>query len=113
MPVYDYKCREHGLFNTLATMEDAAKPAECPTCKALSPRVIVLPSHIAAMDPAKGRLRTGTSGLDTNRFSPPRTDGPTIRSTAGPAAAAPRNRVNPCCSTPLMGRRCFPPCGPG
>ena len=53
MPVYDYKCREHGLFNTLATMEDAAKPAECPTCKALSPRVIVLPSHIAAMDPAK------------------------------------------------------------
>ena len=45
MPVYDYKCREHGLFHTLATMEDAAKPAECPTCKALSPRVIVLPSY--------------------------------------------------------------------
>lgn len=53
MPVYDYKCHEHGLFNTLATMDDAAKPVECPTCKALSPRVIVLPSHIAAMDPAK------------------------------------------------------------
>lgn len=41
MPVYDYKCREHGLFHTLATMEDAAKPAQCPTCKAMSPRVIV------------------------------------------------------------------------
>ena len=53
MPVYDYKCREHGLFHTLATMEDAAKPAQCPTCKAMSPRVIVLPSHIAAMDSAK------------------------------------------------------------
>ncbi|MDI9243841.1 zinc ribbon domain-containing protein [Marinobacter sp. CHS3-4] len=53
MPVYDYKCREHGLFNTLATMEDSAKPVACPTCKALSPRVIVLPPEIAAMDPAK------------------------------------------------------------
>jgi putative FmdB family regulatory protein len=53
MPVYDYKCREHGLFHQLATMEDCAKPAECPTCQALSPRVIVLPPEIAAMDPAK------------------------------------------------------------
>lgn len=52
MPVYDYKCREHGLFNTLATMADSAKPAECPTCKVLSPRVIVLPPEIAAMNSA-------------------------------------------------------------
>lgn len=50
MPVYDYKCRQHGLFNTLATMADSAKPAPCPTCRASSPRVIVLPSQIAAMD---------------------------------------------------------------
>ena len=52
MPVYDYKCREHGLFNTLATMADSAKPVECPTCRALSPRVIVLPPEIAAMNAA-------------------------------------------------------------
>jgi putative FmdB family regulatory protein len=52
MPVYDYKCRAHGLFNTLATMEESAKPVECPTCEKLAPRVIVLPPEIAAMDPA-------------------------------------------------------------
>jgi putative FmdB family regulatory protein len=53
MPVYDYKCREHGLFNTLATMADAAKPAECPSCNVLSPRVIVLAPHIVNMDTTK------------------------------------------------------------
>ncbi|MDF1629464.1 MAG: zinc ribbon domain-containing protein [Alcanivoracaceae bacterium] len=52
MPVYDYKCNEHGLFNTLATIDDADKPVACPTCEALSPRVIVLPKKVVNMDPA-------------------------------------------------------------
>ena len=26
MPVYDYKCREHGLFHKLGTVEEAAQP---------------------------------------------------------------------------------------
>ena len=38
-------------------MADSAKPAECPTCKALSARVIVLPPEIAAMDPAKRKAQ--------------------------------------------------------
>lgn len=63
MPVYDYKCREHGLFNTLATMEDSAKPVECPRCHVLSPRVIVLPPEIATMDPSK------RAALDRNEKS--------------------------------------------
>ena len=53
MPVYDYKCREHGLFHQLGTVEEAAQPRECPECQLLSPRVIVLPSQLMAMDPAK------------------------------------------------------------
>jgi len=53
MPVYDYKCREHGLFNTLATMAEAAEPKPCPTCQSLAPRVIVLPPEILAMAPEK------------------------------------------------------------
>lgn len=52
MPVYDYKCQEHGLFHTLATVEDSDKPMACPTCESLSPRVIVLPRKIVNMDPA-------------------------------------------------------------
>lgn len=53
MPLYDYKCREHGLFQELGAMAEAASPAACPICKALSPRVIVLPPEFQAMDPAR------------------------------------------------------------
>ena len=27
MPLYDYKCPDHGLFHDLATMADSARPA--------------------------------------------------------------------------------------
>jgi putative FmdB family regulatory protein len=53
MPLYDYKCREHGLFQELGTMAEAGNPTHCPTCKALSPRVIVLPPELLAMDPVR------------------------------------------------------------
>jgi len=49
MPVYDYKCAEHGLFYELASMENHAKPAACPECQALSPRVIIIPPAIQEM----------------------------------------------------------------
>lgn len=42
MPVYDYKCQEHGVFNDLATFDDFQKPCPCPTCGKLSPRIIRL-----------------------------------------------------------------------
>lgn len=53
MPLYDYKCREHGVFQELAAMADAASPAACPTCHALAPRVILLPPQILTMDPVQ------------------------------------------------------------
>lgn len=53
MPVYDYKCSEHGVFNELAAMEDHHLPAKCPQCNAVSPRVIMMPPEILAMAPAK------------------------------------------------------------
>ncbi len=46
MPVYDYKCAEHGLFYQLTEMKDSAKPAACPECQSLSARVIVLPPSV-------------------------------------------------------------------
>lgn len=42
MPVYDYKCADHGLFYELASMEDSSKPMACPTCARLCARVIML-----------------------------------------------------------------------
>jgi len=53
MPVYDYKCTEHGLFYELASMEDHAKPANCPKCQTLSPRVIIMPPSLFEMDADK------------------------------------------------------------
>jgi putative FmdB family regulatory protein len=49
MPLYDYKCSQHGLFYELATMEDSAKPCACPSCGEFSARVIMLAPDILAM----------------------------------------------------------------
>ena len=43
MPVYDYKCAEHGSFRELARMAESAKPNHCPECSALSARIILAP----------------------------------------------------------------------
>lgn len=52
MPVYEYKCSEHGVFYDLATIDDAAEPTDCPTCGVSSPRIIQLPPEVLAMSPA-------------------------------------------------------------
>jgi putative FmdB family regulatory protein len=49
MPVYDYKCVNHGLFHELATMENSAKPCACPSCGLLSGRVIMLAPEFQSM----------------------------------------------------------------
>ena len=49
MPLYDYKCGQHGLFYELATVADSAKPCACPQCGALSARVIMLSPDILSM----------------------------------------------------------------
>lgn len=49
MPLYDYKCSQHGHFFELATMEDSAKPNACPSCGELSARVIMLAPDILSM----------------------------------------------------------------
>lgn len=49
MPLYDYKCPEHGVFSELATMAEHDKPCACPTCGTQAPRVVVLPPQMLAM----------------------------------------------------------------
>lgn len=51
MPVYDYRCKTHGVFNELATIAEAEKPCACPTCKVLSPRIIRIAPDILDMAP--------------------------------------------------------------
>lgn len=50
MPLYDYKCREHGLFQELGAIAEAGNPAKCPTCEVLSPQVVLLPPQVLGMD---------------------------------------------------------------
>ena len=55
MPVYDYKCRQHGIFNALATLDDSGKPGSCPVCGELAPRIILIAPEIFKMAPAQKR----------------------------------------------------------
>lgn len=52
MPVYDYKCAEHGLFHQLQTLAKSGEPQPCPQCQALSPRVILIAPEVMAMAPS-------------------------------------------------------------
>lgn len=49
MPVYDYKCKDHGVFCGLQTMAEHDKPKACPTCGVASPRVIIMSPTILDM----------------------------------------------------------------
>ncbi len=55
MPVYDYKCKRHGIFSGLATIKDAEKPIPCPQCSALCPRVILLAPSVIDFASARHR----------------------------------------------------------
>ncbi|MBI3546766.1 MAG: zinc ribbon domain-containing protein [Gammaproteobacteria bacterium] len=43
MPIYEYHCPNCGVFSDLTVMQQAAKPARCPSCGALAPRVLSVP----------------------------------------------------------------------
>lgn len=49
MPVYDYKCKDHGVFYDLATMQESDQPHQCPNCGHLSPRIIRIAPELLDM----------------------------------------------------------------
>jgi len=51
MPVYDYKCPQHGLFHELGVMETSGSPCACPQCGTQSARIIMIPPDVLAMAP--------------------------------------------------------------
>jgi putative FmdB family regulatory protein len=53
MPVYDYKCRDHGPFYELQTLENHDQPCICPACGQLSPRIIRVAPEILEMAKSK------------------------------------------------------------
>ena len=51
MPVYDYKCDDCGIFQSVASVSCFAEPCACPTCGAVSPRALTVP-QISTASPA-------------------------------------------------------------
>ncbi len=50
MPVYEYKCKKHGVFFELATISESNEPCACPECKELSARIIMVAPELLSMD---------------------------------------------------------------
>jgi putative FmdB family regulatory protein len=40
MPIYEYECQTHGLFEQERPMQRSSEGAECPSCHALARRVL-------------------------------------------------------------------------
>ncbi|MBB4842687.1 putative FmdB family regulatory protein [Paucibacter oligotrophus] len=53
MPIYDYRCRDCGLFDALRPMAERDRPAPCPGCAEPSERAWVEGSRLREMAPAR------------------------------------------------------------
>lgn len=58
MPVYDYKCNDHGVFYELASMENSDQPQACPRCGSACARIIMVAPEILAMSPEARKAAT-------------------------------------------------------
>jgi len=48
VPVYEYECTDHGLFETLRPLSEYNLPSPCPTCSVAALRVLSVP-HLAGV----------------------------------------------------------------
>jgi len=55
MPVYEFACETHGLFEALRPMAAFREPCACPECGAAAPRVLVTAPRLATPD--RGRIK--------------------------------------------------------
>ena len=44
MPLYEYECAEHGVFERSRPMAEASLGAPCPDCEAEAPRILSAPN---------------------------------------------------------------------
>jgi putative FmdB family regulatory protein len=43
MPLYEYDCEKHGVFESMQSMQHAERPERCPSCNRPAPRVLSAP----------------------------------------------------------------------
>jgi putative FmdB family regulatory protein len=102
MPLYDYKCTEHGLFHELVPVQASGEACPCPTCGVLSARVILVAPEVLDMAPER-----------RSAFGPATNPGAATSTRKRSRAAATTNATNPRSSTPPKAIRCFRRRGPG
>jgi putative FmdB family regulatory protein len=62
MPLYEYECRDHGVFEQTRSIAESTADAPCPDCRRESPRIVSMP--------ALGRLeRSQVRAIDVNERS--------------------------------------------
>jgi putative FmdB family regulatory protein len=86
MPLYDYHCAGCGGFSDLRPMAQSADPADCPSCGAAAPRVLVSSPMLATMD-AGQRLAHGRNERSAHE---PRHSSERARHPANCGCCAPR-----------------------
>jgi len=42
MPLYEYECADHGVFESQRAMSDYASAGTCPACTGVAPRIVSL-----------------------------------------------------------------------
>lgn len=57
MPVYEYWCEDHGVFEAVRPMAEFAAAGQCPDCGGAAPRVMVTAPRRGAADRAQIRAR--------------------------------------------------------
>ena len=53
MPLYEYWCEEHGVFEAIRPMSEFSRPAECPDCGHPSARLMLTPPRRGSTDRAR------------------------------------------------------------
>ena len=48
MPVYEYQCDDHGVFEVLKSLAEYAEPAACPSCDVTATRLLSTP-HLSGL----------------------------------------------------------------
>jgi putative FmdB family regulatory protein len=61
MPVYEYECTDHGVFEAMNPLARYSEPAPCPRCDVPSTRVISTPHLVSGSSDFKARDRNERS----------------------------------------------------
>lgn len=73
MPIYEYECRGHGVFEEIRSLADHQLPAACPSCRTDSPRILSRP-NLSAMPRSQVIARDRN---EKSRHEPTVSKGPT------------------------------------